>query len=84
MMASMFSAGIALLVSTSASPSTVSPVSSPEDRMRIVRIAASEAAREDAVAYLETERKRSRTVPSSLDERMSRRTAGYDVAMIRR
>jgi hypothetical protein len=84
MMASMFSAGAALLLAASASAQTAVPAPSVADQLRIVRTAASVAAHQDAAAYLETERRRERMVLASSDVRPVRRTVGYELAMASR
>lgn len=84
MMASMFSAGAALLLAASASAQTTAPPSLPDYRMRVVRMAAAEAAREDAIAYLDAERHRSRVVSASSDARPAPRPARYDMVLASR
>ena len=84
MMASMFSAGAALLLAASASAQTAVPAPSVDSQMRIVRAAASAAAHEDAAAYVEMERRRGRTVLVSSDVRPRLRTVRYDVALASR
>jgi len=83
MMASMFSAGAALLLAASASAQTVAPVPILEDRLHVVRMAAMTAAHADAAAYLETERRHDRIVVSS-DMRPLRSNVRYDVAIASR
>jgi len=84
MMASMFSAGAALLLAASASAQTVAPVPILEDRLHVVRMAAMTAAHADAAAYLETERRHDRIVVVSSDMRPLRSNVRYDVAIASR
>lgn len=83
MMASMFSAGAALLLAASASAQSAAPAPTVADQLQMVRMAASTAAREDAAAYLEAERRHDRIVLAS-DVQPQRRAARYDVALASR
>jgi len=84
MMASMFSAGAALLLAASASAQTAHPAPTTEDRLRVVRMAAMTAAHDDASAYLEMERRHDRIVVASSDMRPLRSNVRYDVAIASR
>jgi len=84
MMASMFSAGAALLLAASASAQTAHPAPTTEDRLRVVRMAAMTTAHADAAAYLETERRHDRFVVASSDVRPPRSNVRYDVMIASR
>ena len=76
MMASMFSAGAALLIAASAAPHSATV--GDEVRVHQIRVAAIDAAREDARVYLETESRRDAMIFASVEPTQLRHSARYD------
>lgn len=83
MMASMFSAGAALLLAAAAAPQASTDVQQPVPHLQTVRAAAVQAAHEDAQAYLRMEERRDRMIFASSESPAVRKVARFD-AFLRR